>query len=496
MNTHAKFETESHPFLTSKLGHSIAGRVVDSASGKTFATLNPATGRVLAQLAAGEAEDVDRAVKAARAAFEGPWSKWTPYERQSLLMRIHDLVAERYEEMAWLETLDMGSPITRVRNMKNFVLQTIAYFATQTVGVVGDVLPNNLPGNFMTMNLKAPIGVVGGVLAWNNPIVGQWFLVGGALATGCTVVLKPAEYASLSVLYMARLMQEAGVPEGVVNVVTGFGPTAGAALAAHMDVDRIAFTGSVGTGRRIVEASVSNMKRVQVELGGKSPDIIFNDANLDLAVPGAAMAVFNNTGQICTAGTRVFVQRKIHDEFIARTKEFTAKLRIGNGLDPDVNMGPLISQQQLDRVMGYVQGAVPQGASLAMGGNRLGGDLASGYFVEPTIFSNVSPGMTIAREEIFGPVMSVLPFDSEEEVLRLANGTEYGLGGAVWTSNISTALRMVHGIKAGSVWVNCYGQLDMSVGMSCYKLSGYGTKGGPEHIDAFLYLKNAYINIV
>ncbi len=345
------------------------------------------------------------------------------------------------------------------------------------------------------MVVKAPLGVVGGVLAWNNPLVGQWFLVGGALATGCTVVLKPAEIASLSVLYMVNLLQEAGVPEGVVNVVTGHGATAGAALAGHPDVDRIVFTGSVGTGRKIVEASTSNMKRVQVELGGKSPDIVFADADLDLATPGAAMAVFNNSGQICTAGTRVFVQRSIHDDFVERLSRFAAGLRIGPGIDPDVQIGPLITEQQLMRVMSYVDRAEPEGARLAYGGKRIGGELAKGYFVEPTIYADVKPEMTIAREEIFGPVMSVIPFDTEEEVLALANGTPYGLGGAVWTNNMSTAMRMVNGIKAGSVWVNCYGLLDITTGMAGYKMSGYGIKGGPGYIDSFLYEKCAYINV-
>jgi aldehyde dehydrogenase (NAD+) len=487
--------SELHPFLSTKIGHWINGHAVDSSSGSVFDSINPATGEVLAHLAEGDASDIERAVRAARDAFEGPWSRWTPYERQALLWRVHDLVESRFEEIARLETLDMGSPITRARNLRSHVLQAIAYFATQTVNTAGQTLPNNLPGSVMSMTLKAPLGVVGGILAWNNPLVGQWFLVGGAIATGCTVVLKPGEVASLSVLYMVRLLQEAGLPDGVVNVVTGYGPVAGAALASHTGVDRIVFTGSVGTGRRIVEASTSNMKRVQVELGGESPDIVFADADLDTALPGAAMAVFNNSGQICTAGTRLLVQRSVHDEFVERLTDFAGKLRIGNGLDPEVQIGPVVSEQQLDRVLGYVNGAVPEGATLAAGGERLGGDLARGYFVRPTVFSNVTAEMTIAREEIFGPVISVLPFDTEEEVLRMANATEYGLGGAVWTSNMSTAMRMVQGIKAGSVWVNCYGLLDTAVGMACYKMSGYGIKGGPDYVDAFLYEKCVYINI-
>ena len=260
-------------------------------------------------------------------------------------------------------------------------------------------------------------------------------------------------------------------------------------------MNRVVFTGSVPTGRRVVEASVSNMKRVQVEFGGKSPDIVFADADLDLAVPGAAMGVYNNSGQICTAGTRLFVQRKIHHEFVERLVAFSKTLRVGNGLDPEVQLGPVISQKQLDRVLGYVRGAVPQGATLATGGERLAGELANGFFVQPTVFANVTPEMTIAREEIFGPVISVLPFDGEDEVLQMANATDYGLGGAVWTRNLHTAMKMVDGIEAGSVWVNCYNALDPGVGMNGHKMSGYGVKGGPRHVDAYLYEKCVYIKL-
>jgi aldehyde dehydrogenase (NAD+) len=487
-------ERALHPFLESTIGHWIDGRFVESVSGKTLESLNPATGDVLAHLAAGDTHDVDRAVAAARRAFEGPWSKWTPYERQALLMRVHDIVDERFEEIALLETLDMGSPISRTRALKSHILQEIAFYATQTMHTGGDILPNSLPGSIMTLNVKAPLGVVGAVLAWNNPLVGQWFGVGGTLATGCALVLKPAELASLSVLYLAKLLTEAGLPDGVVNVVTGYGLDAGSPLATHRNVDRIVFTGSIGTGQRIVEASASNVKRVQVELGGKSPDIVFADADLDLALPSAAMAVFNNSGQICTAGTRLLVQRSIQDEFVARLSEFAQSLRVGNGIDPSVQMGPLISQVQLDRVLNYVNGAAPEGATMVTGGARLGGDLAAGYFIEPTVFTDVTSNMAIAREEIFGPVISIIGFDDEEEALRLANASDYGLAGAVWTRNISTAMRMVHEIKAGTVWVNCYGFLDPAVGMACYKQSGYGVKGGPHHVDAFLYDKCVYIN--
>jgi aldehyde dehydrogenase (NAD+) len=293
---------------------------------------------------------------------------------------------------------------------------------------------------------------------------------------------------------MAELLCEAGVPDGVVNVVTGSGSGAGAALASHPDVDRVGFTGSTETGRKVVKASAGNLKRLQLELGGKSPDIVFADANLDKAVPGAAMGVFSNSGQVCYAGTRLFVERSVHDEFLERLKAFTRALKVGNGLTPDVQLGPLISKKQLDRVMRYVSQGSDEGATLVSGGRRPGGDLASGFFIEPTIFANVSNSMSIARDEIFGPVISVIPFDDAEDALRLANDTEYGLGGAIWTENIASALKMAKGIKAGTIWVNCYGLIDPAVGFGGYKMSGYGWKGGPQHVDAFLYQKSVYIN--
>jgi aldehyde dehydrogenase (NAD+) len=475
-------------------GHLINGKWAKPNSGKSFDTYNPATGEVLGQLAEGDAQDVDLAVKAARAAFEGPWSKWTPYQRQMLLMRIHEIIERNFDELSMIETLDMGAPLSRTKMLKGAICQMISFFATQTVNTAGHTLQNSLPGSVTSFTVKAPVGVIGGIIPWNGPLISQWWVLGAALATGCTVVLKPAEDASLSVLRVVELLHEAGMPEGVVNVVTGYGSVAGEALARHPGVDRVAFTGSTATGRRIKEASAVNIKKLQLELGGKSPDIVFADADLDKAVPGAAMAVFNNSGQICYAGTRLFVERKIQDEFVERVTAHAKSLKVGNGLEPDVNLGPLISKKQLDRVLGYVDGAPGEGARLAGGGKRLGGDLAKGYFVEPTVFADVNNDMTIAREEIFGPVISVIPFDDPDEVLRMANDTEYGLGGAVWTSNVSTALKMVHSIKSGTLWVNCYGMVDPAVGFGGIKLSGYGTKGGPSHVDSYLYSKSVYMN--
>jgi aldehyde dehydrogenase (NAD+) len=485
----------SHPFLKRKLGHWIGGEVVPSASGKTFATENPSTGEILTYLAEGDEQDVDRAVVAARKAFKGPWAAWTPFERQQLLMRLYDLVDTKFEEMAALETLDIGSPISRSRSLKKNALQGIAYAIGQTREGAGSTLSNSLPGDVKTMTIKAPLGVVGGIMPWNNPLVGQWFLVGGAIASGCTLVLKPAELASLSVLYMIDLLHEAGLPAGVVNAVTGRGSIAGAALAEHEDVDRIVFTGSVEAGRSVIRASASNLKRVQLETGGKSPNIIFNDANLTRAVPASAMAVFNNSGQICTAGSRLLVQNDVYDEVVAGLGEFANSLKVGNGMEPDVQMGPLISENQLERVMSYVETAEPEGARLVAGGSRLQGELSNGYFVPPTVFADASPEMTIAREEIFGPVLTVLPFSTEEEALEIANATPYGLGGAVWTSDASTAMRMLHGIEAGNVWVNNYGLMDYGVGQAGYKLSGYGTKGGPAYSEMFLYEKTVYFDL-
>ncbi|MES2535681.1 MAG: aldehyde dehydrogenase family protein [Pseudomonadota bacterium] len=473
----------------------IGGKWQPSASGKEFDTFNPATGEVIARLAEGDAEDIDRAVKAARRAFEGEWSTWKPYDRQRLLMRVHDLFEKNFDELAMLETLDMGAPLSRTQNFKRYISQMILFYASQTANGASDTLQNSLPGNYTTLSFKAPVGVVGGIIPWNGPLISQWWILGPVLATGCTVVMKPAEDASLTTLRTAELLLEAGVPAGVVNVVTGFGGGAGAALSAHRDVNRIAFTGSTETGARIVAASAGNMKRLSLELGGKSPDIVFADANLDAAVPGAAMAAFSNSGQICFAGTRLFVERSIQDEFVEKLAAFSRTLRVGNGLDPQVQLGPLISRKQLDRVMSYVGIGSTEGATLAAGGKRLGGDLAGGYFVEPTVFSQVRNDMTIAQEEIFGPVISVIPFDDADQALRVANDTQYGLGGAVWTQNVSTALKMAQGIKAGTVWVNCYGQIDPAVGFGGYKMSGYGWKGGPEHVDAFLYQKAVYLNL-
>lgn len=485
-----------HPFLDGKPKKLlIGGKWVDALSGCTFDSVNPATGKVIAQLAEGAEEDVDRAVDAARTAFEGPWSRLKPFDRQALILAIADTLERRFDDLCVLETLDMGAPIARTRTYKRWIVQALRFYAGQAVALAGETPHNSFPGDMFSYTLRAPIGVVAGIIPWNGPLISQLWSIGPTLATGCTLVLKPAEDASLGVLRFAEIMQEAGLPDGVINVVTGQGSTAGARLAAHPGVDKIAFTGSTATGRRIIEASAGNMKRVAVELGGKSPDIIFADADLDKAVPGAGMGCFNNSGQICYAGTRIFVQRAIADEFVERLAAFGKTLKVGDGMDPETQLGPLVSSRQLGTVSSYFELARSEGAQVVSGGERLGGDLAEGFFVPPTVLANMTNDMRTAREEIFGPVASVIPFDTEEEAIRLANDTQYGLGGAVWTRDVGTAHRVARDVRAGMMWVNCYGTTEPSVPSEGFRMSGYGAKGGRRHVEEYLYNKTVWLNL-
>ena len=471
----------------------IDGEFVDAVSGETFVTLNASTGQPLASLALAGAADVDRAVAAARRAFEGPWSRFKPAERQAVLLKLADLLERDWEELALLDTLEMGRPITASRGLRTIVTRGLRHFAGLATAIHGQTLGNSFPVDLLSFTLKEPLGVVGAIIPWNGPLFSAAWKIAPALATGCTVVLKPAEDASLSPLRFGELCLEAGVPPGVVNIVTGLGATGGA-LSAHPDVDKITFTGSGETGRKIIEASAATIKRVTMELGGKSPNIVFADADLDLAVPAAAMGVYNNSGQVCAAGTRLFVERPIYDEFVARLVAFGRTLRVGESLDPQTQIGPLVSAKQFDRVTSYLELGMQQGARLASGGERItDGALATGHFIAPTVFADARDDMRIVQEEIFGPVMSVLPFDTFDEVMTRANATRFGLAGGIWTRDIMKAHTAVKRIKAGTVWVNHYFAMDPGVPFGGYKMSGYGREGGFEHVEAYLNTKSVWI---
>lgn len=467
----------------------IGGEWVPALSGKTFATMNPTNATVLAQVAHGAAADIDRAVQAARTAFEGHWRAFKPVERQRLLLRLADLVEKNFDELALLDTRNMGSPIATMAAKRQRAVALLRYYAGLATALHGRTIDNSQPGDISSRTVKEPVGVVGAIIPWNGPLGMAIWKIAPAVATGCTVVLKPAEQAPLSPLRFGELCLEAGIPPGVVNIVTGFGE-AGAALAAHADVDKVSFTGSTEVGRKIIEASAGNIKRVSLELGGKSPNIVFADADMDGAVQGAAMAIFANSGQICSAGSRLYVQRQIHDEFVQRLADFARGLRVGDPASAETQLGPLVSHAQLERVETYLQKGVAEGAALAAGGKRCGkGAYKDGYFVEPTVFSNVTDDMVIANEEIFGPVVAAMPFDTVDEVIARGNATRYGLGAGVWTRDIDVAHHVSRGLRTGTVWINCYQAMDPAVPFGGYKMSGYGRESGVEHLDEFLQTK-------
>ncbi len=471
----------------------IDGRLDDALSGERFTTVNPSTGEDVAQLALAGAEDVDRAVMAARAALEGPWSRFTAADRQAVLLRLAELADQEFEDLALIDTIEMGRPITAARGLRSMVLRSLRHFAGAATSIHGQTLSNSFPVELLSYTLREPIGVVGAIIPWNGPLFSAAWKIAPALATGCTVVLKPAEDGSLSPLRFGQLCLEAGVPPGVVNVVTGMGQT-GAALSAHPGVDKITFTGSCETGQKIIGMSAGTVKRVTMELGGKSPHIIFADADLDRAILAAAMGVFNNSGQVCAAGSRLFVERPIYEEVLRRVADFGAALKVGPSLDPATQIGPLVSARQYARVSSYLELGPQEGARLVTGGKRLtDGALAKGHFVAPTVFGDVLDEMRIAREEIFGPVACIMPFDSFDEVIMRANATRFGLAGGVWTQDITKALAAVKLIKAGSIWVNHYFAMDPSVPFGGYKMSGFGREGGNEHIESYLNTKSVWI---
>lgn len=483
-----------HPFADGSFKRMlIGGRWVAAMSGRTFESRNPATGDLLATVAQGDAEDIDRAVRAARKAFEGPWRNVKPYERQAILLRLAELVDQNFDELSALITRDMGSPIGRTRASRERVIGLLRYYAGQATALTGETVENSLPGDLFSCTVKEPVGVVGAITSWNSPLTACIWKIGPALATGCTVVLKPAEEAPLVALRFGELCMEAGVPDGVVNIVPGF-DYAGAALASHPDIDKIAFTGSHVTAQSIVQASAGNLKRLSLELGGKSPNIIFADADLEAAVPAAAMAAFANSGQICSAGTRLFVEQSIYEDFVDKVAGFAKSLRVGNGLDPSTQIGPLVSERQLTRVSEYLESGRKEGAGIRAGGKRLTDwPLSKGYFVAPTVFTNVRGSMRIAQEEIFGPVISAIPFTNRDSLIARANASIFGLAAGVWTRDISKAHQLAKALRAGSVWINCYQAMDPAVPFGGYKMSGYGRESGRQHLDEYLNTKAVWV---
>lgn len=472
----------------------IGGNWVPASSGKVMDAINPANGKLLAQLPRGQAKDVDAAVDAARKALEGLWSRFKPYERQVLLLRIADLVEQNWETLCVSDTLDMGLPISRTLANKRRVVGMLRFYAGMATALHGEMIENSIPGEVVSFTRKEPIGVVGAIIPWNAPTASSIWKIAPAIATGCTIVLKPSEEASLTPLMIGKLMQEAGLPDGVVNIVTGTGAEAGARLSEHPGVDKIVFTGSTATGQAIARASVGNLKRVSLELGGKSPVIICADADLDRAVPVAAMAVYAHSGQICIAGSRLFVARGIHEEFVERLAEYAKNLRIGDGIDPETALGPLINARQAGKVEKFIASAHDEGATLITGGTRLTDNgLDSGNFIAPTVFGGVRDDMTVAREEIFGPVISAMPFDTIEEAVQRANNTPYGLAAGVFTRDLGMAHKLTSRLKAGSVWVNMYHAIDPAVPFGGMKMSGYGREGGREHLDEYLETKAIWI---
>ncbi|TAK96715.1 MAG: aldehyde dehydrogenase family protein [Verrucomicrobia bacterium] len=486
----ARFAHNGHLNL-SRLPHRllIDGEWRDSVSGSTFETLNPATGETLARVAEGDREDINRAVAAARRAFErGPWRRLTPSERGRLLWKLADLLEEHTDQFAEIESLDNGKPraVACVADVP-LAVDLFRYMAGWATKIEGNTIPISVSGaDFFAYTRREPVGVVGQIIPWNFPLLMAAWKLGPALATGCTVVLKPAEQTPLSALRLGELILKAGFPPGVVNIVTGYGETAGAALAQHPDVDKVAFTGSTEVGKLIARAATGNLKKVSLELGGKSPNIVLEDADTDTAIAGAANAVFFNHGQCCCAGSRLYVHKKKFDQVVDGVAAAAKKIKLGPGLSADTEMGPLVSEEQLERVMNYLDLGSREGARAIAGGHRKGN---RGYFVEPTVLVNAKPGMKVMEEEIFGPVVCAIPFTDVEEVIPAANKNIYGLAAAVWTRDISKAHRIAHELKAGTVWINCYNVFDAALPFGGYKQSGWGREMGHDVLEMYTETK-------
>ncbi len=470
----------------------INGKWVDSVSGKTFDTLNPATEKVITSVAEGDSADIDLAVIAARAAFEnGPWEKTGARDRGRILLKIANLLEKHQDELALLDTLDNGKPITETTNADiPLAIDCFLYYAGWADKIHGETIP--VRGEFFNYTLRDPVGVVGQIIPWNFPLLMAAWKIAPALACGNTVVLKPAEQTPLTALRLGEICQEAGLPDGVLNIVTGYGPTAGAALAEHMDVNKIAFTGGSDTGRIIMQAASKNLKQITLELGGKSPNIVFADSDIDSAVSGAMTGIFFNQGEVCCAGSRLFLERSIHDEFVDKLSNKAANMRVGNPEDAGTQMGAQVSEEQFDKILGYIDTGKQEGAKLVTGGERCG---EKGYFIRPTVFDEVDNNMKIAREEIFGPVVSAITFDDVDEVVRQGNLSIYGLAAAVWTKDIKKAHRLARDLKAGTIWINTYNAFDAASPFGGFKQSGFGRELGVHALELYTQVKSVWINL-
>jgi aldehyde dehydrogenase (NAD+) len=469
----------------------IGGKFVDSVSGKTFSAINPATGETICQVAEADKADVDLAVKAARKALEaGPWKTMDAADRGRLLYKLADRIEQNAEELATLEALNSGKIISDARGDLQGVVNTLRYYAGWADKIEGRTVP--VRGNFLSYTLRQPVGVVGQIIPWNFPLLMLAWKWGPALACGNTVVMKLAEQTPITGMRVAELALEAGFPNGVINVLNGYGETAGAALVAHPGVDKIAFTGHVDTAKIIQKSAADTLKRVTFELGGKSPNVVFGDADMDEAVQGAFHAIYFHGGQCCTAGSRLFVEDRAHKDFVDRLAQRAKGRKLGDPLDEHTQQGPQVSQEQMDKILGYVDLGQKQGARLVTGGQRHG---SKGYFVEPTIFDNVKDDMAIARDEIFGPVVSVLPFKNVDEVIDRANNTTYGLAAAVWTRDIDKAHRFAREVKAGTVWVNCYHVVDTTTPFGGFKMSGQGRENGEAALEHYTEVKTVTVKL-
>lgn len=469
----------------------INGEFVPSTHGKTFETLNPANNEKLADVHEASDEDVDKAVLAAKEAFEnGPWSTMTPLERGDLIYKLATLIEENKQVLAEIDSLDNGKPISEVleNDLPNAIGQ-FKYFSGWASKLTGEHIPVN--GNYLNYTRHEPVGVVGQIIPWNFPLMMASWKIAPALATGCTVVLKSAEQTPLSALYLAKLVKEAGIPAGVVNIISGHGETTGSALVKHPDVNKVAFTGSTEVGKIIMKEAANTMKRVTLELGGKSPNIVLGDADLEKAAKGVFAGIMYNQGEVCSAGSRAYVHSSIHDEFVSKLVELAKGVKQGSGLRSDVTMGALVSQEQKDRVVSYIESGKSEGAKIAVGGNAS----EQGCFVEPTIFVDVKDDMKISREEIFGPVLVVSKFDDEQEVVKRANDSDFGLGSGIWTENITKAHNIANKLKAGSVWINCYNATDPASPFGGYKSSGFGREMGTYALQNYTEVKSVWVGL-